>query len=183
MTPDMYAKAIASIREFGFVDPVTVRSFPDEDTLEIIDGEHRVKAALDEGLDAIPVFDLGIVSDDHARLLTIVLNETRGQADPEKLASLLKELRAGMHLEDLIRTLPYDRAALDRITGMPQLDMTMPEMPKTLGQVQKWVERMYRMPPEAALVLDEAIEKYNHQEGATPDWRVLEMLAADYLGK
>src|SRR6478752_5191608 len=67
MDPDMYGKAIESIHEFGFVDPVTVRrivgsssfnvakaskgeeAWLDVVRYQIIDGEHRWKAGKDHG--------------------------------------------------------------------------------------------------------------------------------------
>jgi ParB/RepB/Spo0J family partition protein len=44
MDDEQYGKALNSIREFGFVDPVTVRELGN-DTYQIIDGEHRWRAA------------------------------------------------------------------------------------------------------------------------------------------
>jgi len=57
MDQAMYAKAIASIREFGFVDPITVRTV--DGRYQIIDGEHRWRAAKDEGITTVPIVDLG----------------------------------------------------------------------------------------------------------------------------
>jgi hypothetical protein len=187
MDPTMYAKAIASIREFGFVDPVTVR----ENGLqyEIIDGEHRWRAAIDENLDPIPAVNLGVVPDEVAKQLTIVLNETRGSADPNKLGELLRDLSSRVSKESLLSTLPYSREAFERLTGSVSFDWsgigTTPEKPPA-GRVAAWVERTYRMPAESAEVLDRAIAHFREMEddgtGRVPDWKVLELLAADYLG-
>jgi ParB-like chromosome segregation protein Spo0J len=186
MDPDMLEHARASIREFGFVDPVTVRDLGEGD-FEIIDGEHRWRIAVEMDLDPIPVFNLGPVTDAIAQQLTIVLNETRGQADPEKLGKLLKDLMATETKEHLLSTLPYTREALDRLTGLPSLTweaLDRPARPMLPAErPAAWIERTYRMPKEAAEVLDRALAKVREQE--TPDvsdWQALELIAADFLG-
>lgn len=184
MTPDMYEKAVASIRAFGFVDPITVRPAGDG-SFEIIDGEHRWKAALAEGLKTVPVFDIGDVDDDMARQLTIVLNETRGQSDPKRLGALLRDLASRSSVDDLISTLPYTREAFDRLTGLASIDWSALAQPPDrfpVGRPSAWVERVYRMPQDAAEVLDRAIERFREDDPRIPEWRVLELLAADYLG-
>jgi hypothetical protein len=190
MTPEMYDKAVASIRSFGFVDPITVRPMPEGDHemdgwFQIIDGEHRWKAARAEGLLTVPVFDVGFIDDDVARQLTIVLNETRGQADPQRLGALLRDLASRANVSALLATLPYTREAFDRLTGLNSIDWTALQQPPDrlpVGRPSAWVERVYRMPTDAAEVLDRAIQRIRDDDDGVPDWRALELLAADYLG-
>lgn len=181
----MYAKAIASIRQFGFIDPITARDHAPAG-YEIIDGEHRWRAAISEGVDPVPVIDLGVISDDVARQLTIVLNETRGQADPQRLGVLLRDLASRSSVTDLLSTLPYTREAFDRLTGLSSIDWTNLARPPQRPAVERpsaWVERVYRMPRESAEVIDRAIQRFRDSEDEqAPEWRVLELLAADYLG-
>ena len=47
MTTEMYAKALESISEFGMIDPLLCREMGDH--YQIIDGEHRYRAACDLG--------------------------------------------------------------------------------------------------------------------------------------
>lgn len=180
----MFEKAIASIRQFGFVDPVTCRSL--NPGYEIIDGEHRWLAAKQEGLRTIPIFDLGIVDDDTAIQLTIVLNETRGQVDPRRLGILLRDLASRSSPERLLSTLPYTREAFDRLSGMTSLDLHRlgrPPIRPSIERPSAWVERTYRMPLDAAEVVDRAIERIKDStDESTPDWKALELLAADFLG-
>jgi len=183
MDPDMVAKARASIHEFGFVDPVTVREIAGG--YEIIDGEHRWQIAIDDEMTAIPVINLGALTDTIAQQLTIVLNETRGQSDPEKLGKLLRELMAHETKDHLLSTLPYTREALDRLTGLPSMTWealdrpTRPQLPTE--RLSSWVERTYRMPKEAAEVIDRAIARVREAEGDTSDWQAIEYIAADFL--
>jgi ParB-like chromosome segregation protein Spo0J len=194
---DMFAKVIASLHAFGFIDPITVRRI--DERLQIIDGEHRWRAGQNhsdrcepgpdrhEGLTLVPVFDLGVITDSVAQQLTIVLNETRGQADPDKLGQLLSSLMAKETKETLLSTLPFTREAFDRLTGLPTLTWENLDVPRPQLSGERpsaWVERTYRMPKEAAAVLDKAIARAREASGDDQlmEWRALEFLAADYLG-
>jgi ParB/RepB/Spo0J family partition protein len=182
MDPEQYAKALVSIERFGFVDPITVRT---NDGYEIIDGENRWRAARDRSLAMVPVTDLGEVPDSVAQQLTVVLNELRGQPNPLKLGALLKSLMASTKMETLLATLPYSREAIGQLTSLPTIDWsemrTLSDQPLPNGQVKGWVERTYRMPADAAKTIDLAIAQWRRDDPKTPEWRVLEQLAAGYL--
>jgi hypothetical protein len=174
----MYSRAVESIKEFGFIDPVTAR--PSRGKYEIIDGEHRWKGAIDLGLTLIPVFVLEL-SDAKARKLTVLLNELRGSADPASMGELLKTLLASESIESLTMTLPFTSEAINAMVGMEDIDWkAMDPEPKVKAEKEKWVERTYRMPASVGLVLDEAIEKA--KDGETMDsWKAIEIIAAEFL--
>lgn len=182
----MFGKAVESLRTFGFVDPITCRSM--NPGFEIIDGEHRWRAAQQEGIEVVPIFDLGDVSEEVAIQLTIVLNETRGQTDPRKLGALLKDLSSKMSKEKLLAALPYTKEAFERITGEQRMEFTSLGQPPAVRASQipkptRWVERTYRMPTDSAEVLDQAIAQIKESENKQiPDWQALELMAADFLG-
>lgn len=182
MDPDMLEHARASIRSFGFVDPVTIRHLGK--AYQIIDGEHRWRIALEMDLEKIPAFDLGDLSDSVAQQLTVVLNETRGQANPAKLGKLLRDLMAKETKDSLLSTLPYTREAFDRLTGLPTLNWEdlSTQRPQLSGErPSAWVERTYRMPKESAEVLDQAIARLRDGEGDMTEWRALELICAEFL--
>jgi hypothetical protein len=198
MDEAMYASAIESIHEFGFVDPVTVRSEdPDRLTIEdvvhyeIIDGEHRWKAAHDHGacirieggwehhgLRQVPVTNLGVVSDEDAKQLTIVLNETRGTYEPKKMGALLVELVAMKPLPDLLAVLPFDKPKFEELAALPSVDWSAvrPKAPAAPSGA-RWVERVFRLPAEAAEPLDQAIAA----TGETTDWQALRIITEHFL--
>ena len=156
-----YEKARESIRQFGFVDPITVRELPDT-MFQIIDGENRWNAAKDEGLNDVPcvVVDVG---DEDAEQLTIVLNELRGRPNPAKLAALVKSLADRRPMADLERVLPFRRQQLAQMVADRRQSIdwdalhTKDEPPKE--KKESWVERVYRLPDSSAKVIDEAIAK------------------------
>jgi len=181
----MYQKAVASIRELGFSTPVVVRSRGDY--YEIIDGEHRVKAAIELGLDSIPCWNLGDISDVKAKQLTVVLNETRGTADRERLGELLKDLLSSEASSELLEVLPYNRPDFEALLNVPNFDwddiedMTRP--PESSVDRMRWVERIYRVSPEVAEVIDRAIAQVKSNEGDRDDGRALEFICAVYLAR
>lgn len=177
----MFRKELASIEKFGFVDPVTVRHLG-EDLYEIIDGEHRWRAAQELGLAEIPVFDVGPIDDAKAKQLTIVLNETRGQSDEQKLGDLLKDLLSSETTASLMETLPFSQEKFDELTRKPDFDWGSFEHKVDPQDKQaQWVERIYRLPLDAAEVLDRALKTAKEGEDMT-DAQALELIAADFLG-
>lgn len=105
-----------SIRIYGFIDPCTVRPHPEIDgDWQILDGEHRWKAAKDEGHTELDMIVLHGLSDGQAQKLTIILNETRGSADEAKMAQLLKRLDSEMSREELLAGLSYENDDLERM--------------------------------------------------------------------
>ena len=187
MDDEMFAKAIESIHRFGFVDPLTARETPDG--YQIIDGEHRWRAAqkhgsclggIHAGLSVIPVFDVGPVSDAVARQLTIVLNETRGRSDQKLLGALLVELIGMEPLPALIEVLPFTKARIEELAELPSVDWEAvePQSPASKGD-ERWTERVYRMPLESAQKVDEAIRAAKADGEA--DWQALVRVAEGYL--
>lgn len=189
MNAFMYAKAMESISEFGFVDPLTVRKHGDQ--YEIIDGEHRWRAGLDLQMEFFPAFVI-VANDVQAKKLTLVLNELRGQARPDLLAELLKDLESDLGADELMQSLPYTPEILQSLIdlpALPALDAAGPSSPATPGPAEpkeRWVERTYRMPKTVADVIDDAIEKIRLAELADTgqpmeEWQALERLAAEGL--
>ena len=156
--------------------PVTCRELG-YDKFQIIDGEHRWRAAGDLGYKDIPIISLGMVDDDVAKQLTIILNETKGVSQPDLIKTLLSDLLARKPKEDLLAVLPFTPMQFDGLVG--NFDWSKAERPAPKGP--RWVMRSYRMPADAADVLDEAITKVQ-EDDPCPDWQALERLAADFLG-
>lgn len=182
MNSEMYRKELASIRKFGYVNPMLARDLTTH--YEVIDGEHRLKALRQLGYKEAEVTVIEGLTDEEAKQLTIVLNETRGRANPEKLGALLRELLQDVPQADLLDVLPLSPMDFDRLTGLEGFDWgsmgTGGEGGTGGAEGRSWVERTYRLPSDAALVIDEAIEKAKDGEDL-PDWQALEGIAADYL--
>ena len=78
---------------------------------------------------AVPVANLGRISDTDAKRLTVILNETRGTSNAVDLAEVLAQIQEGLggSLDDLQLAMPYVESELDQllsITGADFGDLT-----------------------------------------------------------
>lgn len=178
MDDEMYQKARTSIRTFGFIDPITVRSISEEQ-FEIIDGEQRWRGARDEGLIEIDIANLGEVDDETAKQLTIIFNELHGSFDPKSMGNLLTDLVTSIPLPDLLEVLPFDQARFEELTALPKVDWDAVAPPRpSASRESRWVERIYRMPAEAAEVVDEAVREA--RDLGMNDWQALQAFARSW---
>ena len=183
MTGVMYAKALESIQLYGFIDPLLVREIG-ATHFQIVDGEHRFRAGSDLGLMEFPCVNLGLIDDTTAKKLTIVMNELHGQADPTKMGDLLNEILSLTSMGELLEALPYTEDILAGFLGVSELsplpELGTPPAPAPGDNKEPWVERLYKLPKTAALVVDEAIEKAKDGD-PVENWQALERVAAEYL--
>lgn len=110
--PDRLQQAIGeSIGEFSQIQDVVCRPHPDiKGDYQILDGEGRHRTFKpDEDVYAIVLHGL---TDDQAKKVTIVMDETRAVADKVQLSALLAELSENQDIEDLMVGLPYQESEL-----------------------------------------------------------------------
>lgn len=174
----IFEKEKASIARYGFVSPIVARKAAAG--YEIIDGEHRLRAATALGHTVVPLVDIGPIDDDDAKALTIILNETKGVAQPDLLRPLLEDLAKRHPVDDLLSVLPYTTEQFSSLIGTVDWSKLPTEMPKFKQDRERWVMRSYRMPEDAALILDSAIEKAQ-DDSPCPDWQALERIAAEFI--
>lgn len=191
MSPKLYEKERRSIKDFGFIDPITCRP-REEGGVEIIDGEHRWRAAMEErqagaiGLDALPAVVLLDCTDRQAKKLTIMLNRLRGQAQQEKTAAILASLAVD-GTDDLVANLPYDdgeiRVLLDLAAGAWDLSKEPTPPPRV---DEEWVTLKVRVPKDALGVIERALDQHSliHINKGTKESKrglALEAICADYV--
>ena len=112
------------ILEFGFLDPCTVRSGRAKGKLfakpQIIDGEHRWRAAMDLGMTEVLVLDVGRMSDAKASVLTDIMNNLRGDNDPLKWSEMVKAVQKTD--PDLVQFLPYQATEIEEMMKSTEID-------------------------------------------------------------
>jgi len=141
-----------SIEAFGFIDPILLRR-DDAGGFEVIDGEHRWRTVLElkaagrwDG-ESIPAIIVD-VDDTAAMKLTVVMNETRGHADPGQLARLLADLEAGGMTRDELRVaLPYTSDQLAGYLTLGSFDWE--SLPMTSSEPDLTVRRIVLEVPVA----------------------------------
>jgi hypothetical protein len=90
--PAQVLKIIASINQFGFVNPILV-----DRAGVVVAGHGRLAAAMEMGLKKVPVIKLGDLTEDQAKALRIADNsiaESGASWDPDMLEAELASLRA-----------------------------------------------------------------------------------------
>lgn len=109
MKPDQRKALRKMIAKFGFLQPMLVRpvkqEFPGDPDAQyvIVDGEHRYDALKEGGqTEAAFVILDEETSDTDAQLLTLIMNNLRGQAIPIKQAEILVDLNQEIGKDALI---------------------------------------------------------------------------------
>ncbi|RLX17933.1 chromosome partitioning protein ParB [Escherichia coli] len=92
-----FEKLKGSIEKLGFFKPILARELEDG-FFEILGGEHRWRAAIEQGISTVPVLSVGKISDVVAKQMSLVDNERYGEDDEISMV-LAKE--AAIDLEAL----------------------------------------------------------------------------------
>lgn len=125
VAPDNEAKIDASLRRNGMFKPIIVRTLP-SGRLQILGGAHRRDSAIRLGLDQVPVFNLGAISDKQAKEIGIADNARYGNDDTIALAALLDELGSP---EELAEFLPYTDTDFESIFSAQNIALDELDLP------------------------------------------------------
>lgn len=179
MNETEYQAARQSIRLHGFVAPVIVWAKRTKGkTYLIIDGEHRCRAARDEGMLSVSAVILQELTVTQAKRLTLSLN-LHGSPDQIALANLLASLKPELG-KDLGVGLPYTAQQLQQILAMAGATLPTYDSEKPAEKTQ-WVQLQFVVAPGVAKVVERALA-HAMEEGETEDrGRGLELVCADYL--
>lgn len=110
ITPRIYEHLKATIRDYGFWQPVLVT--PVGDRYRMIDGEHRARIISELGGAKIPAVVADEMSVPEARLMLLNMNGSRGDFEPLKFANFVDGL-----------TLNYSEAELRARIGMDETQL------------------------------------------------------------
>lgn len=119
VSPENEAKVRGSLKEFGFFKPIIAREVPGN-KLQILGGEHRWKAAVADRMITVPVINLGPISDERAKQISLIDNGRYGIDDATALANLLEELSA---TTDITKFMPYTEQELQSIFSSVEIDL------------------------------------------------------------
>lgn len=178
-----------SIDEHGFIVPVHVRR-RGKTLFELIDGEHRWRVAKERELEAIPAVVLD-VDDATAKRLTIILNDTRGEADPVALGALLNDLQRELG-EGFAAGMRYEPAELRHLLSLGAEDwealLKDPPDDGSHGDGDEWRTLTARLPVSvyetwsAVLgAIEEREEVELHDDAKVAAGQAIEVLVANYL--
>jgi ParB family chromosome partitioning protein len=91
VSPEDELRIEESLKQLGgFFKPIVVRET--EKGLEILGGEHRWGVAKKLGYTEVPIANVGAISDEQAKKISLVDNARYGNDDPLKLAEVLNDI-------------------------------------------------------------------------------------------
>lgn len=178
---DIMASIIANIEANGQLQSITCREVnPDGETtpgsgvFEVIDGEHRWKAAREVGHKQIWV-TLSEMTREQAKAQTLAMNKLRGAMDPAGVAQVFKDLADfGTDLGDVSLLTGY---SLDEITAaIKLLDFDWPKAPEPGEREEEWHTFVCRMPAEVWALVEPELQRLKSAMQTDADFRPLEYL-------
>ena len=113
-------KLMANIERNGMIENIIVREL-ENGGYEVVNGNHRVMALRELGYKKVKAYDLGRVSELVAKRIAIETNETRFEADNERLSELMVGLMDDYEIEDLEATMPFSDEELVNFTDLYNL--------------------------------------------------------------
>jgi ParB-like chromosome segregation protein Spo0J len=121
LTPENEAKLEQSIKRLGFFRPAIVREFANSlHKYQILGGAHRVEIAVKLGMTAIPVVNLGAITDLEAQEIGIADNARYGVDDTIAFAELIKQMGNSEELKDF---LPYTESDFADLFSSTSIDL------------------------------------------------------------
>lgn len=178
VSPANEAKIDESIKRLGLFKPIIVRSVvenEEEMVYEVLGGEHRWRSATRLGLASVPIVDLGEVSDQSAKEISLIDNGRYGVDDAVGLAKLMQELGTPDELSVFMPFTDADMNALFKSVASVNLDdlslddertpETDPSAGTTSGPTHQILR--FKVPVDDAGWVSEMVEKAMKQQGFT----------------
>ncbi|HBR6713603.1 ParB/RepB/Spo0J family partition protein [Klebsiella pneumoniae] len=120
-----FEKLKGSIEKLGFFKPILAREL-DGGQFEILGGEHRWRAAMEQGIYTVPVISVGKISDLVAKQMSLVDNERYGEDDQVALQRLIEEIQSELDYQ-LSEIAPYDDELAATLARESAIDLEMLE--------------------------------------------------------
>lgn len=171
-----YKNVVESIRRNGLKQPIFVREVDGNEKYVVVDGEQRLTAANELGYTEIYVYNLGKISEEEAKALTIWF-EVQVPFSEVELAPIVVELNK------LDITLPYTDEEIVTFEKMTQFDFDTAyneEGPQNDELDDEMKTLNIKMTPEQFETVDGAIKYIMEQEDVSAG-RALELLCANGL--
>ena len=109
---DVFEMLCKSIQEDGFTQPILVH----KQTRQIIDGEHRWRAARHMGMSQIPTVMVEM-DPDQMRIATLRHNRARGEEEEDLVSDIFKQLEEMGSLDRAQEALQMDDMDIQKILG------------------------------------------------------------------
>lgn len=140
----------------------------EEYAYEIVDGEHRWRAAQELGWDEVSVWDLGNLTDAESKQLTVIMNELSGSPEIDELAILLADLDESIGRDVLVDNMPFTEEQIDDLIATIDFSWTnfeAEEDEEEAGEAVHMVRLEFRMTENEAKVVEQALTRTSIEQG------------------
>jgi ParB family chromosome partitioning protein len=181
MSPEMYEKLREYVKKEGLVEPIVVR--PSGDKYQILGGYHRWRIAQDLGYETVPCAVVEL-DDRRAKVLSINLNEMKGQSVTSLLSELIYDLNKELTLEDLGTMLPYTEGELkDCLEIMKIPDGLEALLNEQAEQAERERPHILSFVVDDAEPVEEALQAASRRNGGLTRGRALVEIARAYTAE
>lgn len=181
MSEEMYHKLKAYIKREGLVEPIVVRA--KGEGYEILGGFHRWKIARELGYETVPCAVVEL-DDRRAKILSINLNEMKGQSVSALLSELVHDLSQELTLEDLESQLPYSEADLkDALEIMKIPDGLEAYLDAEIEKAERERPHILSFVVEDVETVEKALESASQRNGGLTRGKSLVEIARAYVGE
>lgn len=178
-----YAKLKAYLKVRGFARPLVVR--PLGERFQILGGFHRWRAARELGYRTVPC-NVMELDDREAKILSINLNELKGEPVQALFARLVADLSTELSVEDLETHLPYSEAELKDALELSKISDSLPldldeeeaEAEATRPKIVSFV-----IEGEEEELLETAITRASEAAGGVSRSKAMMLVVRGYLGE
>jgi ParB family chromosome partitioning protein len=125
VSPENEARIDASMRRLKMFKPIIVRNRA-AGGFEILGGEHRWLSAKRLGIELLPIFNVGDITEEQAKEIGLADNARYGEDDSIRLAELLRGLGSASELSTF---LPMSGHDLEELLATPSVALTDLDMP------------------------------------------------------
>lgn len=117
---DMDTTLEEGINEFGVVMNLIVREV--DSKYEVVNGNHRLPIVGRTGRKQAMCYNLGDIPLELAKKIAVATNELRYETNQMKLSELMHSINQMYSVDDLLKTMPFDREHIEAMIQMPSFD-------------------------------------------------------------
>ena len=167
---EMFQKGVDSVKELGMLGSILVRETGldsnNEMWYEILDGEHRWKYQVELKYTECPVENMGTITDQEAKFLTIHLNNLHGKDDIEKRAKIFEALNEGQ-----LAMLPFTEEEIENEKKLLKFDFSQLQNKEKLEERKPTRHFIVELTEDEYRVVQTAIEFAKNDYDQSPvEW-------------
>jgi ParB/RepB/Spo0J family partition protein len=184
------AALVANVKRNGFTQPILVRPNTGEGrAYEVVDGEHRLRAARAAGIEFVPCV-VTMIDDAEAKAQTLAMNQIRGEMDSSQVAALIRDIDAGgIDLDQLAIFTGFSEDELRDLDRLLDIDWSAETSRSSSGtnttpqgDDERWIDLRVRVPYSISLLFRSELDRLKSIAATEHDHLALERMVVNSSG-